>query len=192
MRIAYIRVSSREQNTDMQLKSIEASGYDKLYVEKRTGTKRLPELEKCIDSIRKNDTLIVYKLDRLGRTLAGIIITINTIRKKEASILSVSENIDTTTPGGRAMINMIALLAEYEHDLIIERCADGREAAKKRGAKFGRPTGTGNKDKAQSCALLYQSGQTITAIQKALKIQSRQTVYKYLNINGIIPNRRKK
>lgn len=192
MRIAYIRVSSRDQNLDMQLRYLEPLGFDKLYTEKSTGTKRLPELEKCLEHIREQDTLIVYKFDRLGRTLASIIHAIDQVRQKKATIISVSENIDSSTPGGRAMINMIALLAEYEHDLIVERCADGREAAKKRGVKFGRPTGTGNKEKSESCALLYQAGQTIPAIQTALDIKSRQTVYNYLREQGITPGRRKK
>lgn len=176
----------------MQLQSLEASGHEKLYTEKRTGTKRLPELERCLAELRGNDTLIVYRLDRLGRTISGIVHAIDTVRQKNAFIISISENINTSTPAGRAMINMIALLAEYEHDLIVERCADGREAAKKRGVKFGRPADSGNKETAASCALLYQSGQTIAAIQKALNIKSRDTVYNYLKTNNIKPNRRAK
>lgn len=192
MKIAYIRVSSREQNPDMQIQSLQTVGYDKMYIEKRTGTKQLPELEKCIESIRENDTLIVYKCDRLGRTLAGIIKAIDTIRQKKARLISVSENINSDTPGGRAMLNMIALLAEYEHDLIVERCADGREAAIKRGINFGRPLGSSNKEAAESCVLLYQSGQSIASIQKSLNIKSRDTIYRYLKAAGILPNRLKK
>lgn len=192
MKIAYIRVSSREQNPDMQIQALQAAGYDKAYTEKRTGTKHLPELERCLTELRENDFIIVYKLDRLGRTLSGILETLNTIREKKANIISITENIDTTTITGRAMFNMIGLLAEYEHDSILERCADGRTAAKKRGVKFGRPSGSANIEAAKSCVILYQSGQSIASIQKSLNIKSRDTVYNYLKQGGIIPNRRKK
>lgn len=176
----------------MQIDLLKKAGYEKLYIEKSTGTKRLPELEKCINDLRENDTLIVYRLDRLGRTISGIIKAIYEVTEKKAFITSVSENIDTTTPGGRAMIHMVALLAEYEHDLIVERCADGREAAKKRGVKFGRPDDSGNKSAAESCITLYKAGQSIASIQKSLNIKSRDTVYNYLKQGGITPNRRKK
>lgn len=190
MRIAYTRVSSRDQNPDMQHQLLKNAGFDKLYTEKRTGTKSLPELEKCINDIRENDTLIVYRLDRLGRTVRAIVQAVYTISQKGAVIISVSEKIDTSTPGGRAMVNMIALLAEYEHDLIVERCDDGREAARNRGVKFGRPEGSRNNEASGSSVTLYKAGHSISDIQKSLNIKSRSTVYQYLKAAGVLPDRK--
>lgn len=192
MVIAYARVSSRDQNPDMQLRQLEQYGYDKLFSEKRTGMKVLPELEKCLDELREGDELIIYRLDRLGRTLAAIVKAANRIREKKATLVSLSDNFDTKTTAGRMMMNMIAVLAEYEHDLIIERCADGREAAKKRGVTFGRPEGSGNNVAAQACVTLYGNGLKVCEIQQLLGIKSRDTVYRYLSNAGVTTSRRKK
>ena len=190
MKIAYARVSSRDQNPDMQMKLLKKHGYDKIYSEKRTGTKILPELEKCLDELRKGDELVVYRLDRLGRTLAAIVKAANRVREKEATIVSLTDHFDSKTTSGRMMMNMIAVLAEYEHDLIVERCTDGRIAARTRGVKFGRPKGSGNSDAAKSCAILYNNGMAVSEIQKALKIKSNNTVYRYIKAAGIEPARR--
>lgn len=189
MIIAYARVSSRDQNPDMQLGQLKRYGYDKLFSEKRTGMKVLPELEKCLEELRAGDELIIYRLDRLGRTLAAIVKAANRVREKKATLVSLSDNFDTKTTAGRMMMNMIAVLAEYEHDLIVERCSDGREAAKKRGVRFGRPEGSGNTVTAQACVTLYGNGIKVREIQQILKIQSRDTVYRHLKTAGISANR---
>jgi len=193
MRIAYYRVSSKTQKHDMQeFKLLQTAGFDKVYKEKVSGVKKLAELERCLADLREGDVLIVYKLDRLGRTTLSIVRSMQTVLDKKADLISISEGLDSTTPMGRAMMQFSAILSEIEYYRIKERTADGREAAKARGVRFGRPEGSGKKDPDNSIVILYNAGQKIEAIQKALQIKSRDTIYRKLEENGIRPNRRNK
>lgn len=189
MIFAYIRVSSRDQNPDMQLDLLQKAGYDRLYMEKQSGKKRLVELEKCINELREGDTILIYDIDRLGRTAMNIIETVYTLQKKQVHIKSLHDNIDTTTFGGKLVVHVLSLLAEKEHADIINRCQDGRKAAMKRGKKFGRPKGSGDKEKAENCVILYNAEQSVRSIMNTLNI-SRDTVYRYLQEAGITPKRR--
>lgn len=189
MTFAYIRVSSRDQNPDMQFDLLNKAGYDRLYTEKKSGKKKLIELEKCLNELREGDTILVYDLDRLGRTALNIIETVYTLSKKKVHIKSLHDQIDTTTFGGKLVVHVLSLLAEKEHSDIITRCQDGRKAAMKRGKKFGRPKGSGNKEKAENCVILYNAGQSIESIKTALGI-SRDTIYRHLKDAGITPKRR--
>jgi DNA invertase Pin-like site-specific DNA recombinase len=189
MTFAYIRVSSRDQNPDMQLDLLQKAGYDRLYMEKESGKKRLIELEKCINDLREGDTILIYDIDRLGRTALNIIETVYTLQKKQVHIKSLHDNIDTTNFGGKLVVYVLSLLAEKEHADINTRCRDGRIAAMKRGKKFGRPKGSGDKDKAANCVILYNAGQSVSSIMSALNI-SRDSIYRYLQDAGVTPKRR--
>lgn len=192
MVFAYVRVSSREQNPNMQIDLFNKEGYDRLYIEKKSGVKRLIELEKCINDLREGDTLLIYDLDRLGRSALKIIETVRILHKeKKVLIRSLNDNIDPSSFGGQLVIHILSLMAEKEREKIVTRCQDGRRSAMKRGVQFGRPKGSGNKKKQKACALLYQSGESIKSIQKTLNI-SRDTLYKNLQKEGIEPNRKKK
>lgn len=180
-KIGYARVSTRDQNLDMQLAALHGAGCEQIYQEKVSGIKERPELERCLQSLRSGDMLVVYKLDRLGRSLKNLVEIIDDLTRRGVVITSIKDNIDASTATGRMMINLFATLAEFERDMIAERCQAGRKAAKERGVKFGRKPGAKKiQEKAKAAAALYKDGMTIPAIMQQLGIRSRSTVYIYL------------
>ena len=180
-KIGYARVSTRDQNLDMQLSALHGAGCEQIYQEKVSGVKERPELERCLQSLRSGDTLVVYKLDRLGRSLKNLVEIIDDLTRRGVVITSIKDNIDASTATGRMMINLFATLAEFERDMIAERCQAGRKAAKERGVKFGRKPGAKKiQEKAKAAAALYKDGMTIPVIMQQLGIKSRSTVYIYL------------
>jgi DNA invertase Pin-like site-specific DNA recombinase len=139
MKYGYARVSSVEQNLDLQLAALRRAKCDHVYQEKLSGkaaTKR-PALARCLKTLRAGDTLIVWKLDRLGRSLREIITMLDDLQERGVKFHSLTEAIDSATPTGRAMWQMIGVLAELERSLIVERTRAGLAAAKSRGVKFG-------------------------------------------------------
>lgn len=181
MIIGYARVSTRDQNLDMQLSALHGAGCEQIYQEKVSGIKERPELERCLQSLRSGDTLVVYKLDRLGRSLRNLVEIIDDLTHREVAITSIKDNIDASTATGRMIVNLFATLAEFERDMIAERCQTGRQAAKARGVRFGRKPGAKKiQEKAKAAAALYKDGMTIPAIMQQLGIKSRSTVYVYL------------
>jgi DNA invertase Pin-like site-specific DNA recombinase len=130
-------VSTDDQNPDLQLAALRAAGCEKIFTDKATGAnvKRL-ELAKCLKALAAGDTLIVWKLDRLGRSLHDLIGLLDGLKARDVAFFSVT--IDTTTPTGRAMWQMVGILAELERSLIGERTKAGRAAAMARGVKMGR------------------------------------------------------
>ena len=180
-KIGYARVSTRDQNLDMQLAALHGAGCEQIFSEKVSGVKERPELERCLQYLRPGDTLVIYKFDRLGRSLKNLVEIIDDLTRREVAICSIKDNIDATTATGRMMINLFATLAEFERDMIAERCQAGRKAAKERGVKFGRKPGAKKiQEKARAAAALYKEGMTIPAIMQQLNIKSRSTVYVYL------------
>ena len=181
MIIGYARVSTRDQNLDMQLSALHGAGCEQIYQEQVSGIKERPELERCLQSLRSGDTLVVYKLDRLGRSLRNLVEIIDDLTHREVAITSIKDNIDASTATGRMIVNLFATLAEFERDMIAERCQTGRQAAKARGVRFGRKPGAKKiQEKAKAAAALYKDGMTIPAIMQQLGIKSRSTVYVYL------------
>ena len=181
MIIGYARVSTRDQNLDMQLSALHGAGCEQIYQEKVSGVKERPELERCLQSLRSGDTLVVYKLDRLGRSLRNLVEIIDDLTHREVAITSIKDNIDASTATGRMIVNLFATLAEFERDMIAERCQTGRQAAKARGVRFGRKPGAKKiQEKAKAAAALYKDGMTIPAIMQQLGIKSKSTVYVYL------------
>lgn len=181
MIIGYARVSTRDQNLDMQLSALHGAGCEQIFQEKVSGVRERPELERCLQSLRSGDTLVVYKLDRLGRSLKNLVEIVDDLTRRGVAITSIKDNIDASTATGRMMINLFATLAEFERDMIAERCQAGRKAAKERGVRFGRKPGAKKiQEKARAAAALYKEGMTIPAIMQQLNIKSRSTVYVYL------------
>ena len=139
MLIGYTRVSTQEQNLDMQISALKNAGCEKIYEDKMSGkTSNRPGLQQTLEILRKDDVLVVYKLDRLGRSVKGLIELVNDLHIKNVSFKSITDSIDTTTPAGRFFFHILASLAEMERELIVERTRAGLIAAKNRGQVLGR------------------------------------------------------
>lgn len=157
----YARVSRIEQSLDMQIIDLEKYGCEVIYSEKISGMKKeRPELDKMLSEIQNGDTLVVWRLDRLGRRTTQLINLIEEFREREIQFVSLRENIDTSTPMGKAMLAIIAALAEMERDIIAERSKAGQDAARLKGKSIGRKRGLTdeNKEKAKKAKVFYQQG----------------------------------
>ena len=188
-KIGYARVSTKDQNLDLQLAELEKVGCEKVYSEHKSGLKARLELAEAIKYLRKGDILVVYKFDRLGRSLSDLLNIISELHEKGVEIMSLKDNIDTSSTSGKLMMHIFASLAEFERDLIIERTQAGRKAAMARGKKMGRPKLKRNK-KAKATAMLYEKNLSIDQIQEQLGIRSKSTVYRYLRMEGFEPTRK--
>ncbi|MFK7933640.1 MAG: recombinase family protein [Saprospiraceae bacterium] len=188
MNIGYARVSTKEQNLDLQKDALRKAGCVEIFEEKISGAgKERPQLTKLIERIRKGDVLTVWKLDRLGRSIKDLIQLVNNIQNRGAELKSLNDHIDTTTPHGKLTFHMFAALAEFEKDIIRERTLAGLATARARGRVGGRPKGLSQKAKhiAIIAQRLYEEGQkTVTEICEELSI-SRATLYNYLRHRGI-------
>lgn len=153
MKIGYARVSTREQNLDMQAIALEEAGCQKIYEEKVSGVKAdRPVLNNLIDQLRPNDVLVVWKLDRLGRSLKNLVELVQKLMENNIGLCSLNDPIDTTNPQGRLIFNIFASLAEFERDVIRERTQAGLSAARARGRRGGRPKGLAKAAEATACA----------------------------------------
>ena len=182
MLIGYARVSTQDQHLHLQLDDLQKTGCERVYQEKVSSTKERPQLARLLESIREGDTVVVWKLDRLGRSLKELIGLINAFQAKGVGFRSLNDAIDTTTAQGRLVFNIFASLAEFERDLIGERTKAGLSAARARGRQGGRPKGMTKeaRGKAQAVWTLYEKREKSTQeIAKLLGI-SRATVYRYL------------
>ena len=182
MLIGYARVSTQDQHLHLQLDDLHKTGCERVYQEKVSSTKDRPQLARLLESIREGDTVVVWKLDRLGRSLKELIGLINAFQAKGVGFRSLNDAIDTTTAQGRLVFNIFASLAEFERDLIGERTKAGLSAARARGRQGGRPKGMTKEanGKAQAVWTLYEKREKSTQeIAKLLGI-SRATVYRYL------------
>ena len=120
-RIGYARVSTTGQNLDMQIAALEKSNCDRIFVEKVSGVKERPELQAALKFMRAGDTLVVYKFDRIGRSLKDLVNIFADLQKRDITLISLKDNIDATTNSGKFMMNVFAALAEFERTIIIER-----------------------------------------------------------------------
>ena len=188
MKIGYARVSSSGQHLDVQRTALTDAGCEKIYAEKVSGVGERIELQAALQFLRDGDCLVVYKLDRLGRSLKDLLEIIEQLQKKKVNLVSLKDNIDTSSTTGKLVLHIFASLAEFERDLIKERTEEGRREAKKKGVRFGRPKQP-KPEKANMCAQLYRNGNSVSAIMRTVGIRSRNTVYKYLRMEGLEPNR---
>jgi DNA invertase Pin-like site-specific DNA recombinase len=184
MLVGYIRVSKNKQLTALQEDALARVHCERIYVDKMTG-KRFdrPELVKLLDMLRPGDILVVWRLDRLGRSLKELIETVNLLAERGVELRSLKENIDTTTPTGKLMFHIIAALAEFERDIISERTQAGLEAARARGRKGGRPRATEKipPQRLTRARELYEGREhSVTEIMALTGFKSRSTFYKYV------------
>ncbi len=176
----YARVSTAEQNDALQQDALKAAGCFRIFSDHASGalTTR-PELGRLMEQLRPGDTLVVWRLDRLGRSLKHLIDTVNVLEAQGVGFRSLQENIDTTSPGGRLVFHVFGALAEFERDLISSRTRAGLEAARARGRTGGRPSLLDG-DKLETARSLYEQGQlSVESIGGVLGV-SRTTVYRSL------------
>lgn len=184
MLIGYARVSTLDQNLELQLSALEQAGCEKLYQDQISGTKtNRPGLNMALEVLRKNDTLVVWKLDRLGRTVKGLIELVNALHEKEIHFKSITDNVDTTTPSGRFFFHMMASLAQMERELIAERTKAGLAAAKAKGRVGGRKRKM-TQSKIESAKQLLSSGSLPRDVAENLGV-SIPTLYRWLPASTI-------
>ncbi|MCK8495901.1 recombinase family protein [Spirosoma sp. RP8] len=187
MKIGYARVSTLDQSLDMQLNALQAIGCERIFQDKMNGASTdRPQLQLMVDQLRAGDEVVVWKLDRLGRSLPNLIELVNSFSDKGVGFSSLSDKIDTSTPSGKLVFHIFCSLAEYERSLIRERTMAGLAAAKLKGKTGGKPKGLSEeaKNTARVAESLHKEGYAIKLIAEKLKL-SRQTVYKYLEYRKI-------
>jgi len=180
MKYGYARVSTEDQNPAMQLAALKKAGCKTVFKDEVTGAHvNRPSLARCLKALDTGDTLIVWKLDRLGRNLSDLIRMLDGFKERGIAFRSLTEAIDTETPTGRAMWQMIGVLAELERSLIAERTRAGVQAAKRRGVKFG-PKVKLTPNRLAHARKLIEQGNTPTEAAKIIGI-GRSTLYDALH-----------
>jgi DNA invertase Pin-like site-specific DNA recombinase len=180
MQIGYARVSTEDQNLDLQNDALKQAGCDKIIEEKASGAKTdRTGLEEALSYLRKGDTLVVWKLDRLGRSLQHLIQVVNQLREKDIYFRSIQESLDTSSSGGKLIFHIFGALAEFERDVIRDRTMAGLAAARARGRVGGRPKIMTDKKVRLAKTLLADHTNTIDYVCETLGV-SRATLYRYL------------
>src|SRR6266436_3597161 len=179
MLIGYARVSTQDQTLNLQKDALEKIGCIKIFTDTASGASTERKgLDEALAYVREGDTLVVWRLDRLGRSLKHLIETITNLNNRKIGFKSIQENIDTTTSGGKLIFHIFGALAEFERDIIRERTKAGLQAARARGRLGGRSKALTNKKQSIAQALYEYKNYSITDICKTLKI-SRATLYRY-------------
>jgi DNA invertase Pin-like site-specific DNA recombinase len=177
--IGYARISTSKQTLDQQTDALDAAGVERTFSDKLSGARNdRPGLAALMDYAREGDVVVVVALDRLGRSLSGVISTIDSLRKRGILLRSLREGIDTSTSAGRMVAGIFATLAEYERELINERSAVAREAAAARGKQTGRPRAM-TPHQVGIARRMRENGESIADIVDTLKV-SRATIYRVL------------
>jgi DNA invertase Pin-like site-specific DNA recombinase len=188
MKIGYARVSTKEQSLAMQVDALKKAGCDKIHEEIASGAKTSrPVLEEIMRNLREGDTLVIWKLDRLGRNLAHLIHLTTKLIEIKVGLISLNDPIDTSTAQGRMVFGIFASLAEFERELIRERTQAGLKSARVRGRKGGRPKGMTQAaiEKATIAEALYKNGSIpVKKIAEQLGI-SKTTLYLYLRYRNV-------
>ena len=179
-KIGYARVSTLQQDEALQRDALHAAGVDRIFVDKASGKlESRPALDDLLTQARPGDTVVVWRLDRLGRSLKHLIETVGALEARGVAFVSLTEAIDTSTPGGRLIFYVFGALAEFERDLIRERTLAGLAAAKARGRVGGRPT-VWTPAKLSTAKAMHASGDyDVSSIAKVLGV-SRASVYRAL------------
>ncbi len=181
MKIGYVRVSKQEQHEALQIDALKEAGCEKWFVDKITGSKvERKALDEALAYLRPGDTFVVWKLDRAGRSLTHLIELLKGLKERGIEFISLTEQIDTTTPGGKLIFHLMGALAEFERDLIRERTNAGLAAARARGRVGGRPRKLKTTGKVALARRMFaDQSHSIPEICAALGI-SRATLYRYV------------
>jgi DNA invertase Pin-like site-specific DNA recombinase len=184
MLIGYARVSTQDQTLDLQLDALKQTGCEKFYTDTASGAKAERKgLEEALDYAREGDILVVWRLDRLGRSLRHLIETITTLNNRKVGFKSITENIDTTTSGGKLVFHIFGALAEFERDIIRERTTAGLEAARARGRFGGRRSVMTPARLRLAQAAMGRPDTTVSQLCEELGI-SRMTLYRHIAPDG--------
>jgi len=180
IRIGYTRVSTVAQTLEQQSAAIEAAGVTKTFSDVMSGARDdRPGLAALMEYVRAGDTVVVWKLDRLGRNAIHILETVKVLTDRGVTVVSTSDGIDSSAPAGRMMIGVLGSLAEYERELIKERTALKRQASRANGTRFGRPRKVADAEHITTAKRMKEDGHTAKHIAKYLGV-SRATLYRYL------------
>lgn len=189
MRIGYARVSTFEQNLDMQIDALHKEGCQHIFTDKVSGVKSArPAFEKLLEYVRPGDTILVWKLDRLGRNTIKLIELVEELSKRKINLKSLSEQIDTTTATGNLFFQFTCILAEHERNVIRERTQAGLSSARARGRTGGRPKGLSAHYRliAPEIVEMYEKNNRSTKeIRNIFGIKSQPTLYKILEFSGV-------
>jgi DNA invertase Pin-like site-specific DNA recombinase len=188
MKIGYARVSTRDQNLDLQVDALKRAGCERIYTDVASGAKTSrPALAEMFSQLRAGDVLVIWKLDRMGRSLAHLVELVGNLAGRKVGLLSLNDPVDTTSAQGRLVFNLFASLAEFERELIRERTQAGLSAARARGRVGGRPKGLSSQAEATAMAAetLYRERRlSISSIAQQLHL-SKSTLYSYLRHRGV-------
>lgn len=188
MRIGYARVSTQDQNPDLLLDALAGAGCEQVFHEKVSGRIRArPELEACLRTLRQGDTLVVWRLDRLGRSLKDLVEIVHGLESQGIAFQSLTESIDTSSAGGRLIFHVFGALAEFEHNLIADRTRAGLASARARGRKGGRRPKLSKGDVKKAAAMLQNPDITKTEVAEHFGV-SRVTLNTALQREGYPEN----
>ena len=180
MLVGYARVSTGDQDTALQLDALGSGGCERIFSEKASGARQdRPELAAALEFIRTGDTLVVWKLDRLARSLKQLIETVELLEQRGIGFRSLTEHLDTTTPGGKLVFHIFASLAEFERSIIRERTIAGLAAARARDRRGGRPRLLSSRDIAAARAMLADPAIPVGEIAERLKV-APSTLYRHV------------
>lgn len=188
MKFGYARVSTADQHLDLQLDALRQAGCETIFHETGSGAKtERRQLAELLKQVRSGDLVVIWKLDRLGRSLKHLVELVSQLIDKGVGLQSLNDPIDTTSPQGKLIFNIFASLAEFERDLIVERTRAGLQAARARGRKGGRPKGLsdGAKIKAVAAEALYKERKLSVGEIAANLAISKATLYSYLRYRGV-------
>lgn len=176
--LGYARVSTTQQDEALQLDALQAAGVERIFLDRASGARESrPALDDLLDHLRPGDTVVIWRLDRLGRSLRHLIDLVADFEQRGVGLHSLTESIDTSTPGGKLVFHVFAALAEFERDLIRERTHAGLAAARARGRVGGRPT-VWTPDRAAAARSMLDAGtHDVSTIARALGV-SRASVYR--------------
>ena len=186
MLIGYARVSTEDQHLHLQIDALKKAGCEKIFTDEISGMKsERPGLREAMAFVRPGDTLVVWRLDRLGRSLKDLIQRVEELKERQVQFRSLTENIDTSSSGGKFMFHVFSALAEFERDLIRERTMAGLTAARARGRLGGRPRAMAQEKIKMAASLMRDPSVSVQEICTNLGI-SRTTLYRYIGPQGEI------
>lgn len=190
MRIGYARVSTLDQSPDLQLEKLREAGCEKIVIETASGARadRIELTRLLHDVLRPGDTLVIWKLDRLARSLKQLIQTAEDLKGRGIGLVSLTDAIDTSSPGGMLVFHMLGAIAEFERALIRERTVAGLAEARRKGKTGGRPRSLTEKDVRAAKALLADGALTSRDVAARFNV-SKATLYRYLEIGSDLRNR---